>query len=67
MVYNLEDLGLLYDKPTFANDFPANERRRIQKPTGLRYTIVNGEVTFVGNDCTQALPGKLLRSYDMVD
>ena len=67
IVYNLEELGFLYDKPTFANDWPAGERRLIQKPTGLRYTIVNGTVTFEGNDCTGALPGKLLRSYEMTD
>ena len=66
IVYDLEKLGLLYDKHTYANDFPGGERRVIQKPTGLRYTIVNGTVTFVDNECTGALPGKLLRSYDMV-
>ena len=66
IVYNQEELGFLYDKPIFATDFPGGERRLIQKPTGLRYTIVNGAVTFEGNDCTGALPGKLLRSYDMV-
>ena len=66
MIYNLDELGFLYDKAIFANDFPGDERRLIQKPTGLRYTIVNGTVTFEGNDCTGALPGKLLRSYDMV-
>ena len=37
-----------------------------RNPTGIRYIIVNGTVTFVGNRCTGALPGKLLRSYDMV-
>ena len=66
IVYNLDELGYLYDKPVFANDFPGGESRLVQKPTGLRYTIVNGTVTFEGNDCTGALPGKLLRSYDMV-
>ena len=66
MVYDMDKLGMLYDKPVFANDFPGGEPRFIQKPTGLRYTIVNGTVTFEGNDCTGALPGKLLRSYDMV-
>ncbi len=66
IVYNQEELGYLYDKPVFAYDFPGGERRFIQKPTGLRYTIVNGGVTFEGNDCTGALPGKLLRSYDSV-
>ena len=66
IVYDLEELGYLYDKPRFETDFPGGERRLVQKPTGLRYTIVNGSVTFEGNDCSGALPGKLLRSYDMV-
>jgi N-acyl-D-aspartate/D-glutamate deacylase len=66
MVYNLDELGYLYDKPVYANDFPGGERRLIQKPSGLRYTIVNGSVTFEGNEPTGLLPGKLLRSRDMV-
>ena len=66
MVYELDKLGMLFDGPMWADDFPGGERRFIRKPKGLRYTIVNGTVTFEGNDCTGALPGKLLRSYDMV-
>ncbi len=66
MVYNLDELGFQYDKMIYSHDFPGGERRIIQKPTGLRYTLVNGVVTFEGNDCTGALPGKLLRSCDMV-
>ena len=66
IVYNLDELGFVYDKPIFANDFLGGERRFIQKPTGLRNTIVNGTVTFEGNNPTGSLPGKLLRSYDMV-
>lgn len=67
IVYNQAELGYLYEKPIFDTDFSGGERRLIQKPTGPRYTIVNGDVTFEGNDCTGTLPGKLLRSYDMVD
>ena len=59
-------LGLLDDKPPFETDFPVGEKRLVQNPTGIRYIIVNGTVTFVGNQCTGALSGKLLRSYDMV-
>ena len=66
IIYNQEELGYLYDKPIYAHDFPGGERRLVQKPRGLLYTIVNGTVTFEDNDCTGALPGKLLRSYDMV-
>ncbi len=68
MVYDLDKLGLQYDSPVYDTDFPGGERRIIQKAKGIRYTIVNGEVTFTeGTVCTGATPGKLLRSYDMVD
>jgi N-acyl-D-aspartate/D-glutamate deacylase len=68
MVYNLDDLGLQFDSPVYDTDFPGGERRIIQKAKGIRFTIVNGEVTFTeGTVCTGATPGKLLRSYDMVN
>lgn len=66
MIYDLDQLGYVYDKPTYAADFPGGEWRRMQKPTGMRYILVNGAVTFQENECTGALPGKLLRSYDMI-
>jgi len=67
IVYNLDELGLQYDTPIYDDDFPGGERRLIQKAKGIRYTLVNGEVTFTeGTVCTDATPGKLLRSYDMV-
>jgi N-acyl-D-aspartate/D-glutamate deacylase len=37
----------------------------VQKAEGYRYTIVNGQITFEDQTCTGALPGKMLRSYDM--
>lgn len=66
MIYELDKLGYVYNKPTYASDFPGGEWRRIEKPTGIRYILVNGQTTFAENTCTHALPGKLLRSYDMV-
>ena len=66
IVYDHENLGYLYDEPVYANDFPGGERRLLQKAKGLRYTIVNGTVTFEESECTGALPGQLLRSCDMV-
>ena len=66
IVYEPEKLGLLYDSPVYDNDFPGEERRLIQKAKGIRYTIVNGTVTFEDSVCTDATPGKFLRSYDMV-
>ncbi len=67
IVYEPEKLGLMYDGPVYDTDFPGGERRIIQKAKGIRYTIVNGVVTFLENTvCTGATPGKLLRSYDMI-
>lgn len=67
IVYDQAKLGLQYDSPVYATDFPGGERRIIQKAKGIRYTIVNGVITFEeGTVCTGATPGKLLRSYHMV-
>ena len=61
MVYNLDELGYVYAKPTYATDFPGGEWRRMQKPTGMRYILVNGAITFESNTCTGA-QCQLLRS-----
>ncbi len=71
MVYDMGKVGLLYERFIYGTDFPAVDfpggaGRLIQKAMGLRYKIVNGAVTFEGNDCTWALPGKLHRSYNNV-
>ena len=65
IVYNLDEIGFESDRPEYATDFPGGEKRLIQKPKGLRFILVNGVVTFEENQCTDALPGKVLRSYDM--
>ena len=44
-----------------AHDLPAGEWRRIQKAEGYHYTLVGGEVTFEGDRCTGATPGRLIR------
>ncbi len=44
-----------------AHDFPANEWRRIQRAEGYRWILVNGVVTFIDGQCTNATPGHLLR------
>jgi len=33
----------------------------------MRYILVNGAVTFGTNTCTDAQPGMLVHSYDMMD
>jgi len=43
------------------HDLPANEWRRVVKPEGYRYIMVNGGVTFEDGKCTGTTTGKLLR------
>jgi N-acyl-D-aspartate/D-glutamate deacylase len=59
IVYDYENLTLLPDEVAY--DLPGGDWRRIQKAEGYRYTIVNGETTFVDGKCTDATPGRLLR------
>ncbi len=47
--------------PTLDHDLPAGARRLKQKATGLKTTIVNGQVLLKNNEHTGALPGQLLR------
>jgi N-acyl-D-aspartate/D-glutamate deacylase len=63
VVYDLDKL-----QPTpieTVHDLPGGDWRRVQKAEGYHYTIVNGAITFEGQECTGALPGNVLRSYDM--
>lgn len=59
IVYDYEQLDSLPAERAW--DYPAGEWRLIQKATGYNYIIVNGEITFIDGECTQATPGKLLR------
>lgn len=63
VVYELEKLAV---RPMETiRDLPDGDWRRVQKADGYNYLIVNGQVTFEDGKCTGALPGKMLRSYDM--
>ena len=59
VVYDLEALSLRPVEKAW--DFPADEWRRVRKPDGYRWIMVNGEVTFEDGECTEATPGALLR------
>ena len=62
VIYDLDELKL---DPEFQGeivyDFPGGEWRRIQKPHGYKWILVNGEVTMQDGQETGATPGKLLR------
>jgi N-acyl-D-amino-acid deacylase len=59
VIYNLDELGIT--EMEVVHDLPGNEWRRIQKATGYRYIIVNGEPTFIDGKETGATTGQLLR------
>jgi N-acyl-D-aspartate/D-glutamate deacylase len=50
--------------PEVAHDLPTGARRLIQKATGLKATLVSGEVLTENGEHTGALPGKLIRRKD---
>jgi N-acyl-D-amino-acid deacylase len=59
LVYDYKNLKVCDQEISY--DFPGGEWRRIKRAEGYDFTIVNGEITFEGNRCTGATPGRLLR------
>ena len=49
------------EEPEWANDFPANTKRMVQRSVGMHYTIVNGTVINDQGRMTGDLPGHVLR------
>ena len=47
--------------PEIVHDLPAGAKRFKQTATGIKATVVNGEVLLEDNEHTGAAPGKLLR------
>ena len=61
VIYDYEALGYRRFQYDIAHDLPGGEWRRICKPEGIEYVLVNGEVTFRnGTECTGAVPGQLI-------
>ncbi len=50
-----------WDQAERTYDWPAGGWRWTQKAEGIHVTMVNGEITFDGQECTGATPGQLLR------
>src|SRR4029434_6719320 len=63
VVYDLARLRRVPDwwDSEIAHDFPGGEWRRIRRAEGYCWTLVDGDVTFEGQRCTGATPGRLLR------
>jgi N-acyl-D-amino-acid deacylase len=59
VVYDLQNLKI--HDVEIAHDFPGGEWRRIQRASGYRYILVNGDVTIRDDQQTNKFSGKLLR------
>ena len=59
VVYDFDASGLTAVEKV--HDFPAGEWRRVQRATGYRYVLVNGEVTIENDRETGVASGRLLR------
>ena len=59
LVYDYDKLEVL--PAEIAHDLPGDEWRRIQKASGYRYVMVNGEITIENDTETNTYSGKLLR------
>lgn len=62
IVYDLDGLRINPTEPEMVHDLPGGEGRLVQRAVGIDYTIINGQVTFEGQQCTGARPGAMLRS-----
>jgi N-acyl-D-aspartate/D-glutamate deacylase len=62
VVYDMEELDM---DPKWigdiTHDLPAGEWRRVQRASGYKEIIVNGQTTFEDGECTGNTPGRLLR------
>ena len=59
VVYDYEHLDVT--PVELVHDLPGGEWRRVQRATGYRYVVVNGQVTIEDDRETQTFSGKLLR------
>jgi N-acyl-D-aspartate/D-glutamate deacylase len=59
IVYDPDALDALPQERLY--DYPAGEWRLVQKAKGYDRIIVNGQTTFIDGECTNAIPGRLLR------
>ncbi len=59
VVYDYENLAVT--PPEVVHDLPGGEWRRIQRATGYRYVVINGQVTIEDDQQTNCYSGQLLR------
>jgi N-acyl-D-aspartate/D-glutamate deacylase len=61
VVYDMAKLGIATETPVF-EPVIGGGKRFIERATGYRAIIVNGTPTFEWDECTDALPGRVIRT-----
>jgi N-acyl-D-aspartate/D-glutamate deacylase len=59
VIYDFDHLKVLDEE--ILHDQPGNEWRRVQRASGYRYVLVNGEITIRDDEETKTYSGRLLR------
>ena len=60
MIYDLAQLGVPTAGYETVTDLPQSDWRRVARAQGIRWILVNGDVTFHDNACSGATPGRVL-------
>lgn len=60
MIYDFDELGVATSAYEIAYDLPKQDWRRVARQKGIRWIMVNGQVTFKDQDCTGNTPGHLV-------
>ncbi|MDB5969947.1 MAG: hypothetical protein JWQ90_2397 [Hydrocarboniphaga sp.] len=60
VIYDFDKLSYRHGKYEIANDLPDGDWRRVCKPTGIEWILVNGHPIFHNNVATGALPGRIV-------
>jgi N-acyl-D-aspartate/D-glutamate deacylase len=61
LVYDLDELHFDMSSYEKVHDMPNGDWRRTGRAGGYRHVLVNGQVTFERDACSDATPGELVR------
>lgn len=59
-IYDYEGLGFEQGRYEVVHDLPDGDWRRVSRAQGIDWVVVNGEPIFQGQECTKALPGRIV-------
>jgi N-acyl-D-aspartate/D-glutamate deacylase len=60
VIYDFDELNYEFGRYEIVHDLPGGDWRKVTRAQGIRYILVNGEVTFHDSICTGSTPGTLI-------